>query len=126
MAEEENLSEEEREVLAGKAAHVKTLLLNPERIEAVCRDILDHYEAKIAPLGMKAQVVAFDRQLVVAYDEALNRILVERGLSHKTAVVMTVETAKHEPTEWQRYALDRAAEARVKQRFNAAEDPLTF
>ena len=77
MAEEENLSEEEREVLAGKAAHVKTLLLNPERIEAVCRDILDHYEAKIAPLGMKAQVVAFDRQLVVAYDEALNRILVE-------------------------------------------------
>jgi len=126
MADEENLTEEEREVLAGKAAHVKTLLLNPERIEAVCRDILDHYEAKIAPLGMKAQVVAFDRQLVVAYDEALNRILAERGMTHTTAVVMTVGTAKDEPTAWGKYALDRAAEARVKQRFNDAEDPLTF
>ena len=90
---EEDLSEEEREVLAGKAAHVKTLLLNPDRIEAVCRDILVHYEAKIAPLGMKAQVVAFDRQLVVAYDEALNRILAERGMTQTTSVVMTVGTA---------------------------------
>jgi len=126
MAKEEDLSEEEREVLAGKAAHVKTLLLNPDRIEAVCRDILDHYETKIWPLGMKAQVVAFDRQLVVAYDQALTRLLAERGLPHQTAVVMTVGTAKHEPTEWQKYALDRAAEARVKQRFNDAEDPLTF
>jgi type I restriction enzyme R subunit len=126
MADEENLSEEEREVLAGRAAHVKTLLLNPERIEAVCRDIVDHYEAKIAPLGMKAQVVAFDRQLVVAYDEALNRILSERAMTQTTSVVMTVGTAKDEPTGWGKYALDRAAEARVKQRFNDAEDPLTF
>jgi type I restriction enzyme R subunit len=126
MADEENLSEEEREVLAGRAAHVKTLLLNPERIEAVCRDVVDHYEAKISPLGMKAQVVAFDRQLVVAYDEALNRILAERGMTQTTSVVMTVGTAKDEPTRWGKYTLDRAAEARVKQRFNDAEDPLTF
>jgi type I restriction enzyme, R subunit len=126
MADEENLSDEERDVLAGRAAHVKTLLLNPDRIDAVCRDILDHYEAKIAPLGMKAQVVAFDRELVVAYDEALNRLLAERGMTHTTAVVMTVGTAKDEPTGWGKYALDRAAEARVKQRFNDVEDPLSF
>lgn len=126
MAEEENLSEEARDVLAGKAAHVKTLLLNPDRIEAACRDILDHYQAKIAPLGMKAQVVAFDREMVVAYDTVLNRLLAERGLPHQTAVVMTVGSAKDEPKDWAKYALDRAAEARVKQRFNDAEDPLAL
>lgn len=126
MAEEEGLTEEEREVLADKAASVKTLLLNPARIEAVCADILDHYEARISPVGMKAQVVAFDRELVVAYDEVLTRLIADRGLPHQTAVVMTVGTAKAEPAAWSRYALDRAAEARVKQRFNDPEDPLAF
>ena len=126
MAEEEGLTDEEREVLADKAASVKTLLLNPARIEAVCIDIIDHYQAKIAPVGMKAQVVTFDRELVVAYDQILNRLIVERGLTHQTAVVMTVGTSKAEPADWSKYALDRAAEARVKQRFNDPEDPLAF
>ena len=126
MADEEKLSDEEREALAGKAAHVKTLLLNPERIRAVCTDIVDHFDAKIAPLGMKAQVVAFDRELVVAYEMEIHRLLAERALDYETAVVMTVGTAKDEPKEWRKYTLDRTAEAKVKQRFTDPEDPLAF
>ncbi len=126
MAEEERLSEEEREVLAGRTASVKTLLLNPERVEAVCRDVVGHYQDKIAPVGMKAQVVAFDREMVVTYEQTLTRLMAERGLPHEVAVVMTVGTGKHEPADWSRYALDRAAEARVKQRFNDPEDPLAL
>jgi type I restriction enzyme R subunit len=126
MVEEEKLTDEEREFLAGRAAHVKTLLLNPERIRAVCQDIVEHFEAKVAPLGMKAQVVAFDRELVVAYETELRRILADRRLAHEVAVVMTVGTSKDEPSEWRRYALDRAEEARVKQRFNDHEDRLAL
>jgi type I restriction enzyme R subunit len=44
---------------------------NPERIEAVCADIVDHYRAKVAPLGLKGQVAAFDRELCVAYHQAI-------------------------------------------------------
>ena len=40
MADEENLSDVEREILASKAAHVKTLLLNPERIQAEAADFI--------------------------------------------------------------------------------------
>ena len=126
MAKEENLTDEEREFLAGKAAHVKTLLLNPERIRRVCADILDHYQAKIAPNGMKAQVVAFDRELVVAYNTELTRLITERGLKHETAIVMTVATSKDEPVSWAEYALDRAQEAHLKARFTDPEDPLAF
>jgi type I restriction enzyme R subunit len=75
---------------------------------------------------MKAQVVAFDRELVVAYDTTIRRLLAERGLAHETAVVMTVGTAKHEPAAWGQYSLDRASEARVKQRFNDPADALAF
>ncbi len=126
LAEEEDLTDAEREVLASRAAHVKTLLLNPDRIRAVCADVADHYLTKIAPLGTKAQVVAFDRELVVAYKAEIDRLLVERSSDKTTAVVMTVGTAKDEPTGWQQYALDRAGEARVKQHFNNPDDPLSL
>jgi type I restriction enzyme R subunit len=126
MAEEEGLTDEEREVISKKAAHVKTILLNPDRIRSVCEDILDHFEAKVAPSGMKAQVVAFDRELVVAYERELRRLITERGLPHELAVVMTVGTSKEEPSSWVEYALDRAAEAHIKARFTDPEDPLAF
>lgn len=126
LATEEDLSDDEREVLASRAAHVKTLLLNPDRIRAVSADIVGHYLAKIAPLGTKAQVVAFDREMVVAYKHEIDRLLSERGSDRTTAVVMTVGTAKSEPSGWARYALDRAAEAKVKQRFTDPADPLSL
>ena len=126
FADEENLSDAEREVLSARAARVKTLLLNPERVTAVCTDIVGHYLDKIAPLGSKAQVVAFDRQLVVAYDREITGLLTQRGSDRTTAVVMTVGTAKDEPAAWQQYALDRGAEAKVKQQFNDPNDPLSL
>ena len=126
LAEEENLTDGEREVLSSRAAHVKTLLLNPDRIHAVCCDIVDHYLAKIAPLGTKAQVVAFDRELIVAYKVEIDPLLAQRGSDRTTAVVMTVGNAKDEPTAWQQYALDRAGEARIKQHFNDPHDPLSL
>ncbi len=126
LADEEGLTDEEREYVADKAAHVKTLLINPERIKAVCADILDHYEAKVAPAGMKAQVVAFDRELVVAYSNELKRLIAERGLPHEVAVVMTVGSGKDEPVSWMEFLLDRAQEQHLKARFIDPEDPLSF
>lgn len=126
MATEEALTDEQREFLSGKAAHVKTLLVNPERIRAVCADIVDHFEAKIAPLGMKAQVVAYDRELVVAYEAEIKRLLADRGLAHGVEVVMSVGTSKDEPAEFAQYALTRDEEARIKQHFADADDPLAF
>ena len=125
LADEEELSEEDREFLAGKAGHVKTILLNPDRISAVCKDILTHYTTKVAPNGFKAQIVGYDRELVVAYEQELKRLITEHGLPYQTAVVMTVG-GKDDPGSWLEYSLDRATEAHVKSRFNDPDDPLTF
>lgn len=127
LADEEALTDEQREFLSGKAAQTKTILLNPERIRAVCEDIVDHYIAKVSPLGMKAMIVAFDRQMIVAYEKEINRVLAERGHGDwGVQVVMSTGTSKDEPTEWAKYALTRDAESRVKQQFNDAADPLRF
>ncbi|ATO16113.1 type I deoxyribonuclease HsdR [Micromonospora sp. WMMA2032] len=126
MASEEALTDEQREFLAGKAARVKTILMNSERIRAVCTDIVEHFTAKVAPLGMKAQVVAYDRELVVAYETELKRVLANRGLPYDVQVVMSVGTSKDEPTAWTAYDLTREQEAQVKRRFNDENDPLAF
>jgi type I restriction enzyme R subunit len=126
LADEEELTDEQREFLVAKAGGIKTVLLNPDRIAAVCSDIVDHYTTKIAPNGLKAQVVAYDRELVVAYQQEIDRILAERGLPQQTAVVMTVGTSKEEPPEWAAYGLTRDAEAALKRRFNDPDDPLAF
>lgn len=129
MALEERLDEAEREALATRAGATKTLMANPRRVRAVCNDIVDHYLNRVAPLGLKAQVVAYDRQLCVEYHQEITSILQEREipLQVEVTVVMTVGTTKDEPPEWRdRYALDPGAEAKVKARFNRADDPLSI
>ena len=79
MAEEERLTEDERELLADRAAQARTFVLNPDRIRAVCDDIVEHYFAKVGPLGLKAQVVAYDRELCVAYHDEIMRLFGRRA-----------------------------------------------
>lgn len=127
MADEEGLSDEDRELLADRAAQARTIVQNPDRIRKVCADIVEHYVRKVAPLGLKAQVVAYDRALCVAYYEEITRLLNERGEAGEVqaAVVMTVGTTKDEPAGWrERFGLTRDQEAAVKSRFRAPADPL--
>jgi len=129
MADEEGLSDEEREMLADRAAQARTIVQNPDRIRKVCADIVEHYLAKVAPLGLKAQVVAYDRKLCVAYFDEITRLLAQRGESDQVhaAVVMTVGTTKEEPQSWrERFELSREHEAAVKARFRDPADPLRF
>jgi len=125
LADDEQLTDEERESLARHAASVRTIMFNPERIAAVCADIVDHYLTKVAPLGLKAQVVAYDRGLCVAYHDEITRLLTERGEARTADVVMTL--TKSDPDDWhQRFALDRPQEEQLRDRFRDVNDPLSL
>lgn len=130
LAETEGLTEAQRELLARKASQPSVVLTNPDRIRAVCADIIDHYEAKIAPSGMKAQVVVYDRALCVAYHDAMTELIAERGVPYEAAVVMTTGTnskSSPEPSDWQqRFGLADEQEEQLKGRFRDHTDLLTF
>ena len=64
--------------------------------------------AKVAPLGLKAQVVAFDRELCVALPRRDQRR--SSGPGEEATVVMT--TAKDDPAAWAVWDRDRDEEAR--------------
>jgi type I restriction enzyme R subunit len=121
LAKNENLTEEQKDLLAAKASHISVIVRDKDRIEAICADIVKHYRSRIGPLGQKAQIVAYDRATCVAYYNAISALL-EPG--EECAVVMT--TMKDDPAEWDQWNMDSAAEARIKDRFRDVNDPLKF
>lgn len=129
LAETEALTEEEKERLARKVSKVKPLLRTPKRIRAVCEDLVKHYYGKVEPLGLKAQVVVFDRELCVEYLKVINELIADRtthnGKTPEATVVMTAG-GKDDPAEFKQFARDRAQEAAVKGRFRDYDDPLQF
>lgn len=127
LAEAEGISDEEKIDLSGRVSHRSTLLRNPERIVMVCGDIVDHYLDRFRPLNMKAQVVAFDRELVVAYADAIRAELDKRGRSDiEVAVNISVSSSKSENPALKPYAMTEAEEETQKRRFLDINDPLCF
>nr|WP_221935768.1 HsdR family type I site-specific deoxyribonuclease [Janibacter cremeus] len=129
MLDAEDLDEEARDYLTSKASRTSTFFSNPDRIEAVCADIVEHYYETIDPLGMKAQVVVADRDLCVAYETELARLLAARAAKTGTepdevAVVMSVQPKDEQ--QLQPYKLTRAQENALLERFRAFGDPLKF
>ncbi len=121
LAEAEALDEDQRGYLSRRASRVDTLMKTPARVAAVSADIVEHYRAKVAPLGLKAQVVAFDRELCVRYYEAISALL---GPDEEATVVMT--TAKDDPASWAVWDRDRPTEQAIRDRFLDPADPLRF
>lgn len=121
LAEQEALDEDQRGYLARRAGRVDTLMKTPDRIKAVCADIVTHYRTKVSPLGLKAQVVVFDRELCVRYHEAISALL---GPGEEATVVMT--TAKGDPPDWGEWDRERPTEIAIRDRFLDPDDPLCF
>lgn len=132
LAVDEDLDEDEKVFLSGKASHIETILSNPERVASVCADIVDHYLDYVAPLGQKAQVIAFNQRLVVAYAHAIQQELERRaavmpdGASREVGVVMHVTDSKDTPPEFRKYVLTAEQEESLKRRFKKVDDPMSF
>ncbi|MBG6226497.1 type I restriction enzyme R subunit [Arthrobacter sp. CAN_A2] len=152
MAAAEGLGEEEKDFIASKISTLAVIVSNPERIKAVCKDIIEHFYSVIDPLGMKAQVVVYNRAMCAAYEQELTRQLIHRAAGTATgagstavggvgasavatgvgggrdeaAVVMTVGGKADGAADYSRYELDAAAEEKVLRRFRNFNDPLKF
>jgi type I restriction enzyme R subunit len=115
-----NLSEQDRDDLSKRAAKMAVLVKNPERIKAVVKHIVTHFQQKVEPNGFKAQVVVFDRECCVLYKQAMDELIDPEA----SAVIMT--SAQGDPTEWKQHIRDRDAEEKLLDRFRDPADPLQF
>ena len=126
LADEEGLDDDKKEFLAGKVSHTATLLRNPERVREVCADIVEHYLTRFAPLDMKAQVVAFDRELVAAYATAIRAELARLGSDLEVGVNIHVTNSKNENPALKQYAMTELEEEAQKRDFLNIDHKLAF
>lgn len=132
LAEEEDLEEDEKVHLSNKVSHIETILSHKDRLKAVCADIVDHYLKHVAPLGQKAQVVAYNQSLVVRYADGIRAELERRGAvmpdgqDREVGVVMHVVDSKKTPKHLKQYLLTDQQEEALKRRFKKVDDPLSF
>jgi type I restriction enzyme R subunit len=115
-----NLSEQDRDDLAKRAAKMAVLVKNPERIRGVVQHMVTHYQTKVEPNGFKAQVVVFDRECCVRYKQVMDELIGPDA----SAIVM--HTTSGDPQEWRQYGLGKDAEEQLLDRFRDPADPLKF
>jgi type I restriction enzyme, R subunit len=116
----DDLSEQDRDDLAKRAAKMAVLVKNPERVRAVVEHIVQHYQTKVEPNGFKAQVVVFDRECCVLYKKVMDELIDPDA----SAVVMS--SAQHDKPEWKEHIRDKDAEEKLLDRFRDPADPLKF
>ena len=112
-----HLTDEERDQLGKHAAKMAILLKSPDRVQAVCADIAQHFQEKVAPSGFAAQVVTFDRESCLLYKQALDQHLP----SEVSDIVISVNSGEE---EYAHYRRDRDAEEKLLDRFRDPSDPL--
>lgn len=112
-----NLSDEDRDQISKKAAKMAVLLKSPERVQAVCADIAQHFLEKVVPNGFAAQVVTYDRESCLLYKMAL-----DQHLPPETSdIVMSVNSGEE---QYALYRRARDAEEKLLDRFRDTNDPL--
>ncbi len=137
FADDFDLDDPDREALSRKFGRLTSVFANPDRIHAVCQDIVDHYLASAYRNGLKAQVVAYNRELAVAYTDKINELLAGFEATHVLAEVgkhdritaevnISVSDAKDEDPAMRAYQLSGTEEEEQKRRFLTPDDPLCF
>ncbi|SIO88532.1 type I restriction endonuclease subunit R [Nocardiopsis sp. JB363] len=137
FADDFDLDDPDREALSRKFGRLTSVFANPDRIGAVCQDIMDHYLAGAYRNGLKAQVVAYNREMAVAYTDKINELLAGFEASQVLAEVskhdritaevnISVSDAKSEDPAMRKFQLSEAEEEEQKRRFLAPDDPLCF
>ncbi len=116
----DELSEEDRDDLARRAARMAVLIKAPARVNAICEHIVKHYQGKVEPNGFKAQVITFDRECCVLYKKAMDELVrPEAG-----AIVMHTQGGKSD--EYAEWKLTKDEEEKLLDRFRDPNDPLKF
>ena len=70
-----DLSDKQKTELVKKYGKKAALVKLPKRMEAIARDIVEHYKLYVQPNGFKAQIVAYDREAVASYKKLLDKLI---------------------------------------------------
>lgn len=112
-------SEEERTAIQKKYATEDAIAAAPKRIEAICLDLMDHFNKYIRPNGFKAQLVACSRDAAVTYKETLDRL-------NAPSSALVISTGHNDPERFEKFAMSKEQRDRVIAEFTDPKNPLSM
>ena len=115
-----SLSDLDRDTLGKAAAKMKVLVKVPERIQAICADVAEHYQQKVRPNGFKAMLVTFDQESCLLYKAQLDQHLPPEA----SDIVISVSGKEREDERYRPYKRERDAEEKLLDRFRDPNDLL--
>lgn len=142
-------SDERIEQIKKKGVQFEDVIKHHKRIDLIAYDIWTHFKPYALPDGFKAQIVAIDREAIILYKRALDKVIAEdlmkdgvpeteagQQAADMSACVYSSNQEDGKPSEDKRedalrgdlrkHYLDHAAETAAKKNFNTREHPLKF
>lgn len=115
-AEEHAIEKSKKEL-----GQMESILGAPQTIDALCNDIVDHYENyRAQELTGKAMIVAYSRP--IAMDIYRKLLAMRPAWNEKIAVVMT--SGNDDPEEWRSIIGNKARKDELARKFKDNDDPL--
>ena len=124
VTEDEEDGEQER--LKRKWARVEALVGAEKRLNMVAKDLVEHFEDRLAAMAGKAMVVCMSRRICVALYDAIVKLRPdwhsEDDNTGRVKVVMTGSAS--DPVEWQPHVGNKARRDLLAKRAKDPDDPL--
>lgn len=117
-----DLSEQERDAISKRYGKKEAIVKLDARMEAVARDIIEHFRAYVEPAGFKAQVVCYDREATAKYKQLFDKLAPKEW----SAVVYSPGDPNTDKEETREYNTSKAERERVIAEFKKPESPLKF
>ncbi|MBO7461343.1 MAG: HsdR family type I site-specific deoxyribonuclease, partial [Bacteroidales bacterium] len=116
----DQISEDDKQELV-RHTSVEAFFTSDKRINDVCKYIVNHFRENVEPMGMKAQIMVFNRDCCVKYKKAIDALL---DTDEQTAVVM--HTTGDKGDKFKEYKMDRDTERKLLDKFRDPMSPLKF
>ncbi len=122
----EDEAEGEQERLKRRWANVEAVVGTEKRLRLVARDLVEHFESRVAGMDGKAMIVCMSRRICVAlYGEIVKLRPGWHSDDDECGVLKIVMTgAASDPNHWQHHIGSKARRELLAKRIKDADDPL--
>lgn len=117
-----DLNEKEKELLTKKYGKKEALIKLETRMQAIARDIVEHYKLYVMPNGFKAQIVCYNRESAAKYKDMLD-LLVPSDWSE---VVYSAGDPNSDSDDLRKYNSNKQKREKVIENFKDANHPVKF
>ncbi len=116
---------ERKERLKSRWAQLEAVVGSAKRLKLIARDLVTHYETRLAALEGKAMVVVMSRRIAVElYNELITLRPAWAAEDDKTGALKIVMTGSaSDPLDWQPHIRNKARREGLAERFRDPKDP---